>query len=90
MKFACICSPGTHRVQVSSSQNHIPPHSIISGISDFFFCLQMWECQGMIYCGPQELLSYLQLVLATMVHIQKSMQQPLSNLITVAFTHRVS
>lgn len=53
MKFACICSLGTHRVQVSPSQNHIPPHSIRCSMSHFFLYLQMWECRVLIYCGPE-------------------------------------
>lgn len=65
MKYACSCPPGSHRVQVSSSQNHIPMQSIFSGISAFFLYLQMWECQVLIYHGPQEPLSYLPLVLAS-------------------------
>lgn len=52
MKYACSCPLGSHRVQVSSSQNHIPTHSIISGISAFFLYLQMWECQILVYYGP--------------------------------------
>lgn len=55
MKLAYICSPGTHRVQVSPSQNHIPPHSIRRGMSNFFLYLQMWECRVLIYCGPEEI-----------------------------------
>jgi len=55
MKFACICSLGTHRVQVSPSQNHIPLRSTRCGMSHFFFYLQMWECRVLIYCGPEEL-----------------------------------
>lgn len=55
MKFAYICMFGTHRVQVSPSQNHIPPHSLGHGMSHFFLYLKMWECQVLIYCGPEEL-----------------------------------
>lgn len=90
MKYACSCPPGSHRVQVSSSQNHIPMQSIFSGISAFFLYLQMWECQVLIYHGPQEPLSYLPLVLASTVHIQMSMQQPLLVLASTGFIHRVS
>lgn len=36
MKFACVCLLGTHRVQVSPSQNHTPLHSIRCGMNNLF------------------------------------------------------